>query len=86
MKGTPNTRGLPGIKKTKLISVIFAASYFASNCLDVASSFFLFLFFLLCMCVSFIFTSVSIFAKVPKECVTHIGIGTMHSIPIMPWH
>jgi hypothetical protein len=21
-----------------------------------------------------------------NKCVTHIGIGTMHSIPIMPWH
>ncbi len=45
MKGTPNTRGLPGIKKTNLISVIFAAFYFASDCLDVASSFFFFFFF-----------------------------------------
>jgi len=45
MKGKPNTRGLPGIKKTKWISVIFAAFYFASDCLDVASSFFFFFFF-----------------------------------------
>jgi hypothetical protein len=42
MKGTPNTRGLPSIKKTRLISIIFAAFYFALKCLDVVFFFFFF--------------------------------------------
>jgi hypothetical protein len=66
MKGTPNTRGLPGIKKTKLISVIFAAFYVASDCLDVASSFFFFCFGFLCVSASFS-PRFLFFDKVPKQ-------------------